>query len=83
MSTKIQKAHIVGLKELRENMEAYITRIKKGESITVFRRTAPIFKLVPVDVEESGWETVIDFTEIHPEGVSGKDIIAAIQRMHG
>jgi antitoxin (DNA-binding transcriptional repressor) of toxin-antitoxin stability system len=79
----MQKANIVGLKELRENMETYITRIKKGESITVFRRTAPIFKLTPIDAEESCWETVIDFTEVYPEGVSGKDIIAALQKMHG
>lgn len=83
MSTKIvKKQRIVGLKELRENMESYIKRVEKGESITVMRRSTPIFNISPVDDDESGWETVIDFTEINPRGVSGKEILKAIQRLH-
>lgn len=81
MSTKAKS--IVGLKELRENMESYIKRVKKGESITIMRRSTPIFKLSPVDEEEMGWETVIDFTEINPRGVKAEDVLKAIKRLHG
>lgn len=84
MSTKIvKKQRIVGLKELRENMESYIKRVEKGESITVMRRSTPIFNISPVDDDESGWETVIDFTEINPRGVPAQDVLKAIKRLHG
>ena len=82
MSTKIKNQTIVGLKELRENMESYIKRVGKGETITVMRRSAPIFNISPVD-DESGWETVIDFTEINPRGVPAEDVLKAIKRLHG
>lgn len=81
--TSNTKKSIVGLKELRENMETYIDRVNQGESITVFRRSTPLFKLMPIDQEEMGWETVIDFTEINPDGVSGKDVLKAIKKVHG
>ena len=81
MNTKAQKTAIVGLKELRENMESYIARVQQGEIITVMRRSTPIFKLSPVsDVE---WESVADFTLIDKDGVSGKEILAKIRRIHG
>ncbi|MCR4285429.1 MAG: type II toxin-antitoxin system prevent-host-death family antitoxin [Candidatus Kaiserbacteria bacterium] len=80
MNTKLKT---VGLKELRENMEKYISRVDKGESITVLRRNEPIFRLTPVDEEEMGWETVIDFTEINPRGVSGKEILKRLKKING
>ncbi len=80
MKTKVKT---VGLKELRENMEKYISRVNKGESITVLRRNEPIFRLTPVDEEEMGWETVIDFTEINPRGVSGKEILKRLKKING
>lgn len=82
MATKALK-NTVGLKELRQNMEAYITRVERGESITVLRRSAPIFTLTPVDDEQAQWDVVADFTTIHPEGVSGKEILARLKRIHG
>lgn len=30
---------------------------------------------------EAGWETVIDFTEIKPEGVSGKELLASLRAL--
>ncbi len=80
MNTKLKT---VGLKELRENMEKYISRVDKGESITVLRRNEPIFRLTPVDDDESGWETIIDFTEINPRGVPAQDVLKAIKRLNG
>ncbi len=83
MKTKTKKSQVVGLKELRENMEGYISRVGKGESIIVLRRNVPIFRLSPIDEEELGWETVIDFTEINPEGVPAEDVLKAIRKLNG
>jgi len=82
MNTKTQKT-IVGLKELRENMEVYIDRINKGESITVFRRSTPLFRLSPVNADEVVWETVVDFTKIDKSGVDAKKVLAVLKKMHG
>lgn len=83
MNAKTKKNQVIGLKELRENMESYISRVGKGESITVLRRNVPIFRLSPIDEEELGWETVIDFTEINPRGVSGKEILKRLKKLNG
>jgi prevent-host-death family protein len=50
---------IIGLKELRENVDKYVARVKNGESLIVVRRSDPLFKITPVD--EGEWEKVIDF----------------------
>lgn len=75
--------NIIGLKELRENTEAYIERVNRGESITVVRRSTPLFRLTPVDAEEIGWEPVADFTSLDERGVSARDILASLRKMHG
>jgi len=82
MNTKTKKT-TVGLKELRENMETYIKRVNNGESITVFRRSTPLFRLSPVDDDEMGWETVVDFTKINKHGVPATEVLAALKKMHG
>lgn len=81
MNTKAK--NIIGLKELRENMETYITRVGKGESITVLRRNEPIFRLSPIDEEELGWESIVDFTKINPQGVPVEDVLKALQKING
>ena len=75
--------NIIGLKELRENMETYITKVQNGEQITVFRHSTPLFTINPIDSEETNWETVIDFTEIDKEGVSAKDILRLLRNSYG
>lgn len=78
------KSSLIGLKKLRENMEECITRVKNGESLTIMRKNEAVFKITPVNAEsESGWETVIDFTEINPDGVSAKTLLARLQPVHG
>ena len=57
------KTTIIGLKELREKTQKYISRVKKGESFMVVKRSEAIFKISPPDEDEELWETVIDFTE--------------------
>ena len=74
--------HNIGLKELRRNTENYIRGVKKGNSFVVFRRSEPVFKLSS-PYEEELWETVVDFTEINKEGVSARDVLDTLSRMHG
>lgn len=68
---------LVGLKELRENLESYITLVKKGMRFTVLRRSKPVFVISPVvdDEDEDSWETVIDFTKFKKGGISAKELI--------
>lgn len=73
----------IGLKELRENTEAYIRRVDRGESITVMRRSTPLFRITPVDADEAVWETLADFSALDEQGVSARDILAAIRKQHG
>ena len=64
-------------------MEEYINRVSKGESITIFRRSTPIFKLSPIDdYEESQWETVVDFTKEIGRGMPIDELLASI-KSHG
>ena len=60
---KTATKNIVGLKELRENMDSYISGVEKGRSFIVVRRSRPIFRLAPIDVwgDEGVWEKVVDF----------------------
>ena len=78
MKTKAPK-NLVGLKELRENMETYIKRVNAGESITVYRRSTPLFKLSPINEEEGEWETVIDFTKEYGRGIPAEELLASIK----
>lgn len=78
-----EKKAIVGLKELRENMETYITRVRKGESFTIVRRNEPVFRLTPADADESVWETVVDFTKIDPRGVPADDVLEVVRKLNG
>ncbi len=65
---------LVSLKELREHFPEYIEQVSKGRSFTVVKRSKPIFQLNPV-ADEGTWETIIDFTEIDPRGVSADEVL--------
>lgn len=70
MKSKTIKSNIVGLKELRLNIEKYIRLIQKGHSFVVVRKSDPIFKLEPMDVwgDDGTWETITDFSSYSIEG---------------
>ena len=69
--------NLIGLKDLRQNIDKYTKLInKKGESFLVIRKGKPIFRLSPV--EEEQWEMMIDFTEFDPKGVPIEKVIAAL-----
>ncbi|MBL7045297.1 MAG: type II toxin-antitoxin system prevent-host-death family antitoxin [Parcubacteria group bacterium] len=79
------KQSIIGLKELRENTEKYISQVNKGRTFTVIKRSKPVFKISPVDEwgDEGVWETVVDFREIDKHGVPAKDILKALKKIDG
>lgn len=75
---------IIGLKELRENTERYISAINKGRSFTVVRRSRPIFKVTPVVdewVDEGKWEPVIDFRKIKKSGVLASEVLQTLRKI--
>lgn len=70
--------NIVGLKELRENVNVYAREVKKGKSFIVARRSRPIFKISPPDDDDELWEEVVDFTKIKKGGVLIKELLARL-----
>lgn len=68
---------IVGLKELRENIDTYARHIKRGRSFLVMRKSTPLFTMVPPEYEEQ-WEPVADFTKIRKGGVPLDDVLARL-----
>ena len=78
------KTQILGLKELRENVQKYASRIKKGESFVVVKKSRPLFKISPVEEEENEgpWETVVDFTKINKKGVDARKILSALRKLN-
>lgn len=73
--------NIIGLKELRENMNNWIDQVSKGKSFIVVRRAKPVFKIVPFEIEEQ-WEIVADFTTIRKNGVSAREILTALRLLN-
>lgn len=90
MTKYIASDSIIGLKQLRDNVDTYIAAVKKGKSFTVFRHSKPVFSIVPpaeveYDLEEldgPGW-TDFDLTKIRKGGVPAEEVLAALQRLHG
>jgi prevent-host-death family protein len=67
---------IVGVKELRENLPAYVDAVQDGKSFTVVKRSKPIFKIIPIDEDDDGqWERVVDFTKINKDGVDAREVL--------
>lgn len=69
--------NIVGLKELRENVEEYISQVEKGRSFIVVKKSKPVFR-ISSPTEEDAWETVVDFTKIKKGGVPISKILSRL-----
>lgn len=72
--------NIVSLKELRENMPRYEASVAKGDSFIVMKRSKPVFKISPVD-DDSGWETVIDFTKFRKGGIPATKLLKMLKQL--
>ncbi|MFH1191920.1 MAG: hypothetical protein V1655_00415 [bacterium] len=68
--------NIVGLKELRYNMDKYAEKVKQGESFVIFKRSHPIFKICSANDEL--WEEIVDFTKIKKGGVKVDEILSRL-----
>lgn len=69
--------NIIGLRELREKTESLISKIGKGASFLVLKKSKPIFRVVPVN-EDDQWEEVVNFTKIKRGGVNIKEILSRL-----
>jgi len=72
------KKSIIGLKDLRENIDTYIDQVNKGASFIVVRRSKAIFKLSPPEDDAGVWESVVDFTKMKKGGVAINDVLSRI-----
>lgn len=72
------KKSIVGLKELRENIETYLSEVKKGKSFIVVRRSKPVLKISSPEDEPELWERVVDFTKMKKRGISIKNLLSRL-----
>ena len=70
--------HLIGLKQLRQSAGAYIERVRRGQRFVVLRRSKPVFKIIPVDAPDSGWEDVVDFTKVKRGGVHVDDVLSRL-----
>ena len=59
--------NLIGLRELRQNMDHYAKKAAAGESFVVLKHSKPVFKISPVS--EDLWEEVVDFTKIKKGGI--------------
>ena len=75
------KNAIVGLKELRADIESYIAEVKKGKSFIVVRRSKPVLRISSPENEDV-WERVVDFTTIKKNGVSARDVLKELRKLN-
>ena len=74
---KVTTKDIIGVKDLRTNLERYIALVNKGRSFTVVRRSKRVFRITPPN-EEDVWEPVVDFTRIKKGGVDIKELLSRL-----
>ncbi|MFH1405193.1 MAG: type II toxin-antitoxin system prevent-host-death family antitoxin [Patescibacteria group bacterium] len=71
--------NLIALKDLRIKLTDYTKRAERGESFLVIRKSKPVFKIVPI--EEKGWETIVDFTQIDPKGILISKVLKTLKEM--
>ncbi|MFY9461942.1 MAG: type II toxin-antitoxin system prevent-host-death family antitoxin [Candidatus Sungiibacteriota bacterium] len=74
--------NLIGLKELRENVDTYVSEVQKGKSFIVMRRSRPIFRITPPDDADELWETVIDFTEFYKDGIPARQLLKKLRSLN-
>ena len=69
---------IVGLKELRENIDSYINAVEKGRSFVVVRKSKPVFKISSLEESDELWEKIVDFTKIRKGGIGINQLLVRL-----
>jgi hypothetical protein len=83
---------IIGLKDLKQNPDAYAKKVHQGHSFIVVKQSKPMFRIsspvIPdvreIDLDEEdgkGWKTVIDFTKIRKGGVPVEEVVKSIENL--
>ena len=72
------KNNIVGLKELRQNIDGYVAKVRQGRSFIVVRRSRPILKISSPEEDSDLWETIVDFTKIRKGGLPITDLLSRL-----
>ncbi len=68
----------IPLKELEDNVSLYASRVERGESFVIIKRSKPIFRISPIGAGEEEWEEVVDFTKIRKGGVDISELISRL-----
>ncbi len=71
-----QPETIVGVRDLRKNLESYISQIAQGRSFIVVKRSKPVFIITPIGAGDDTWEEIVDFTKIKKGGVKIEEILS-------
>ncbi len=74
----MQTPDIVGIKQLRSNLNHYIDQVKKGQSFTVIKRSKAVFKITPVSLAEPEWEEAVDFTKLKKGGIAISELLTRL-----
>ena len=69
---------IIGLRDLRENLPAYAEEVSRGASCVVVKKSKPLFRISPIEEDESIWEEVIDFTKIRKGGIGITELLSKL-----
>lgn len=72
--------NIVGIKELRNNLDEYIAKVEKGSTFLVLKRSRPVFTISAPDKEEI-WEEVVDFTKFKRGGVNLENLLGRLEKI--
>lgn len=75
--------HVIGLKELRENVDTYVAAVKKGGRFLVVRKSKPVFLLTSPRELDGAWETALDFTEFYAHGIPARRLLKKLRALHG
>ncbi len=70
----------MALKDFRLNAQSYISKVAKGESFIVVKRSRPAFRMEPI---EEQWETVIDFRDMPGGGIPAEDLQKRLRQLNG
>ena len=71
--------NLVKLKDLRTNLDKYLIQLNKVGTLTVVRRSEPIFNISTInDTTDDSWEAVIDFTKLKKGGIAIKEILTRL-----
>ena len=74
--------NLIGLKELRENVDTYVSEVQKGKSFIVMRRSMPIFRITPPDDTDELWETIVDFTQFYKNGIPARQLLKKLRSLN-